>query len=88
MEIVIGYYLFINLVGLIIMKVDKQRAIKQQWRVPEIHLWGVALLGGALGAWMGMRTFRHKTKHLTFKYGLPFVTFLHIALWGYFLFVG
>ncbi|KPB05459.1 DUF1294 domain-containing protein [Bacillus sp. CHD6a] len=85
MEVLVGYYIFINIVGFIIMKVDKQRAIEHRWRVPELHLWGIALLGGALGAWMGMQTYRHKTKRLLFRIGLPFLTFLHIGFWGYFL---
>ncbi|WP_339147204.1 MULTISPECIES: DUF1294 domain-containing protein [unclassified Sutcliffiella] len=87
MEVLIGYFIFINIVGFIIMKVDKQRAIDHRWRVPELHLWGIALLGGALGTWMGMRTYRHKTKRPLFRFGLPFVTFLYVGLLGYFLLV-
>ncbi|QFT90133.1 hypothetical protein FIU87_15825 [Bacillus sp. THAF10] len=87
MEVLIGYYLFMNILGFIIMKADKQRAIEHRWRVPELHLWGIAMLGGALGEWMGMTTYRHKTKHLSFRVGLPSMTIIHIGLWGYFLFV-
>ncbi len=87
MEVLIGYCIFINFIGFIIMKVDKQRAIEHRWRVPELHLWGIALLGGSLGAWMGMQTYRHKTKRPLFRFGLPLVTFLYIGLMGYFLIV-
>ena len=78
-------YMFINLLSFILMKTDKQRAKKQQWRIPEFHLWTVSLLGGALGGWIAMRMFRHKTKHISFRYGLPLLTIVQIALIIYFL---
>jgi uncharacterized membrane protein YsdA (DUF1294 family) len=50
---------------------DKQKAIKQEWRTPERTLWITAFIGGSAGIWFGMRRFRHKTKHLSFKFGIP-----------------
>ncbi|CAG9619582.1 DUF1294 domain-containing protein [Sutcliffiella rhizosphaerae] len=88
MEVLIGYYLLINIIGFVVMKVDKRRAIQQKWRVPELHLWGIALLGGPLGEWIGMNTFRHKTKHLSFRLGLPMLTIIHAMAWGYYFFIG
>ena len=55
------------------MKADKKRAKKKQYRISEKTLWLIALAGGAAGMTMGMQKFRHKTKHLSFKLGLPFV---------------
>ena len=70
-ELFIGYLLIINLIGFIIMGVDKKRAIRGAWRISEASLFAVALLGGALGCTLGMNHFRHKTKHWYFKYGMP-----------------
>lgn len=70
-ELFIGYLLIINLIGFIIMGVDKKRAIRGAWRISEASLFMVALLGGALGCTLGMNHFHHKTKHWYFKYGMP-----------------
>ena len=70
-ELFIGYLLIINLIGFIMMGVDKKRAIRGAWRISEASLFAFALLGGALGCTLGMNHFRHKTKHWYFKYGMP-----------------
>jgi uncharacterized membrane protein YsdA (DUF1294 family) len=64
---------------------DKYKAKKNLWRIPEATLMGVAAIGGSLGAILGMRLFRHKTKHLKFGLGLPVLLVLHILL-GIFLY--
>ncbi|WP_456279350.1 DUF1294 domain-containing protein [Bacillus sp. AK128] len=64
---------------------DKQKAIKQEWRTPESTLWFIALIGGAIGIWISMRRFRHKTKHLSFTLGIPFIIILQIVLLIYLL---
>jgi uncharacterized membrane protein YsdA (DUF1294 family) len=69
--LLLAAFLIMNIVGLLIMGVDKKRAIKHQYRISEKSLWLVALFGGALGATAGMRLYRHKTKHLSFKIGFP-----------------
>ncbi|SDD41523.1 Uncharacterized membrane protein YsdA, DUF1294 family [Paenibacillus sp. UNCCL117] len=80
------YIVLINLIGLILMGVDKRKARSKAWRIPEKRLFLVALAGGAAGMWMGMRWWRHKTKHNSFAIGIPVIFFLHImvalALWG------
>jgi uncharacterized membrane protein YsdA (DUF1294 family) len=74
-------YLFvINGTALYLMYTDKKRAKRQQYRIPEKTLWTVALMGGALGATIGMEAFRHKHKHLQFKWGLPTLTLLDTVL--------
>ena len=78
--IFIAYCLIINLIGLIIMWVDKRKAIKGAYRIPEATLFCTALLGGALGTTLGMHLFRHKTKHWYFVIGMPLIFFVQLAL--------
>ena len=74
------YLVFINLLGYLLMMVDKKRAIKHQYRISERTLWITAILFGAFGLYIGMKNFRHKTKHTSFKYGLPFFSILEIGI--------
>ncbi|MBM7605679.1 uncharacterized membrane protein YsdA (DUF1294 family) [Metabacillus crassostreae] len=74
------YYLIINVIGLALMAIDKGRAKRQEWRIKETTLWSVSLIGGALGSYIGMRLYRHKTKHTSFKVGLPLLVSLHFGL--------
>ena len=82
----IYYLIVINLVGLIIMKVDKQKAIKHQYRISERTLWMIAIIGGAVGTTFGMNLFRHKTKHLSFKIGFPIFAVIEVLLFIYYFF--
>ena len=82
--IVWGYFVGINLVGFVVMGVDKRRAIQGAWRISEASLFTVSLLGGALGCMLGMKRFRHKTRHWYFKYGMPAI-FVGQVLLGIFL---
>ena len=74
------YLLLINAVAFGLMLVDKIKAKKNRWRIPERTLFGSALLGGSIGALLGMYTFRHKTKHLSFTLGMPAILIAQIAL--------
>jgi len=74
------YWIMVNLIGFIIMGVDKRKAIRNAYRIPEATLFCVALLGGALGTTLGMRIFRHKTKHWYFVVGMPLIFFTQLAL--------
>ena len=74
------YLLLINAIAFVLMLADKQKARKNRWRIPERTLIGSALLGGSLGALLGMYTFRHKTKHLKFTLGVPAILIAQIAL--------
>jgi len=66
-----GAWLLINAAVFILYGVDKHRARKRQWRIPEkTLLLGTWMLGG-VGAWLAMRVFRHKTKHLAFQISAP-----------------
>lgn len=80
MDILIIYLLIINALSFLLMLADKRKAVKKAWRIPEATLLVVAAMGGSLGAVIGMRLFRHKTKHLKFSVGLPLLLSLHIML--------
>ena len=80
MTIVFVYLLAINVAAFLLMGTDKKRAIAQKRRIPEKTLFLAALLGGSLGAYMGMQSFRHKTRHLKFTIGLPAILLLHLVL--------
>lgn len=84
-RIVLIVALSINLFGFLLMGHDKRRAKLAKWRVPEKNLWIVAMLGGAVGMLLGMRLFRHKTKHRSFKYGLPALALLDILAVVYYI---
>ncbi len=82
-KLLLIYLLAINLITFIMYGLDKRKAIKNQWRIPEKTLLGAALLGGSAGALAGMKAFRHKTKHWKFKICVPVFLVLHVVL-GYF----
>ncbi|MCR4695207.1 MAG: DUF1294 domain-containing protein [Pseudobutyrivibrio sp.] len=74
-----------NLLGFAMMAIDKRRAIRNQWRIPEKTLFLVSVLGGSLGSWMGMYAFHHKTKHWYFVGGMPLIFVAHLAILKYIL---
>lgn len=80
LKLILLYLLIINAVGALLMLVDKRKAQKNLWRIPESTLFTAALLGGSLGCLAGMYTFRHKTKHLTFTLGMPLILIAQAAL--------
>lgn len=80
MHVIILYVVVINLVGFALMGVDKHRARRHQWRIPEKTLFLTALLGGSLGGILGMYTFRHKTKHWYFVVGFPVILVAQVIL--------
>lgn len=80
MKYLFAYLLIINAVGFALMLVDKHKAKKKRWRIPEATLMGVAALGGSVGSLIGMYTVRHKTKHLKFTVGIPVILALHLVL--------
>lgn len=83
MKILILYFVLINLVAWGLMGVDKHRAQKHEWRIPERTLFAAALLGGSLGAILGMYLWHHKTKHWYFVIGMPLILAVQIvaAIW-------
>lgn len=76
------YWLVANVVGFFLFGFDKLKAVRKERRVPEKQLFLVAALGGAAGAWLGMKRFRHKTKHRSFTFGVPALLLLNIVCVG------
>ena len=77
--IIAGYLAVLNLIGFALMGIDKRRAVKKLWRIPESTLFIIALIGGSIGSIIGMRVFHHKTRHWYFVYGMPAILLLQIA---------
>lgn len=77
------YLLAINVATLITFGIDKLKAKRAKWRIPEATLLMMAVVGGSVGAWAGMKLWHHKTRHKKFKYGIPVIFALQIALAGY-----
>ena len=68
----------INIFTFIIYGIDKYKAKKGRWRIPENSLIGLAIIGGSIGAYLGMRVWHHKTMHLKFKYGIPLIIIIQL----------
>ena len=77
------YLLAINAVTFIVYGIDKYKAKKAKWRISEATLLLLAVLGGSVGAWVGMKVWHHKTMHKKFKYGIPAILLIQIALMAY-----
>lgn len=78
--ILLVYLVSVNVLGLVFMYTDKQKARRNRWRIPEATLLWTAALGGSLGSLLGMYLFRHKTRHLKFTLGVPAILALQILL--------
>lgn len=74
------YLIIINASAFLLMLIDKQKARRGIWRIPETTLLASAILGGSIGALAGMYCFRHKTRHLKFTLGIPLILTAQIAL--------
>lgn len=79
-EFFIYYLLAINIIAFFIYGIDKWKAKKNRWRIPEKTLLLLAAIGGSIGSWAGMMIWRHKTKHLKFTIGVPLIFILQFAL--------
>lgn len=83
--IIIYYLLVINAVAFFVYGIDKLKARKDWWRIPESTLLLLAAIGGSIGAWLGMKVWHHKTMHRKFQYGLPVIFLLQLSAVLYFL---
>ena len=84
-HIALIYLAAINVVTFFVYGIDKWKAKKSMWRIRETALLGLAVLGGSIGAWLGMKVWHHKTQHKKFRYGVPAIIIVQLALIGYFL---
>ena len=80
------YLLIVNIIGFFAMGIDKFKAKNNMWRTKEKTLFTIAMIGGSIGAILGMYTFRHKTKHTSFIVGFPIILIVQIALVCYLIF--
>ena len=83
MEETICYILAINIATFFLYGIDKYKAKKGKWRISEATLLTMAAIGGSIGAWAGMRLWHHKTMHKKFKYGIPLIIIMQVALVAY-----
>lgn len=82
-KIFIYYLILINLIAFLAFGLDKRKAKRNAWRVKEATLIGLAIIGGSVGALLGMKVFHHKTLHKKFTIGIPFILAVQIFLGGY-----
>lgn len=79
------YLIVINIVTFLVYGIDKWKAKQGSWRISEATLLILAVIGGSIGALLGMRVWHHKTMHKKFKYGIPAILMIHIIIFGYLL---
>ena len=82
-QLVVTFLLVINIVAFFAFGADKWKAKKDKWRIPESTLMLLALVGGSIGAWCGMRVWHHKTMHAKFRYGLPAIFIAQVIILFY-----
>lgn len=80
------YILGVNLATFILMGVDKRKSKNQAWRIPERTFWGLSIIGGAIGSLLGMKVYRHKTKHRLFTMGMPIIIIIQLLLFLYIIY--
>ena len=83
MHIILYYLLAVNIATFFLYGIDKYKAKKGKWRISEATLLTMAAIGGSIGAWAGMRIWHHKTMHKKFKYVIPLIIILQVALVAY-----
>ena len=83
MHIILYYLLAVNITSFLLYGIDKYKAKKGRWRISEATLLLMAVIGGSIGAWAGMRLWHHKTMHKKFKYGIPLIIILQVVLVAY-----
>lgn len=83
-KLLIVYFAMINLITFVMYGVDKYKAKKSKWRIPEATLLCMAVIGGSIGAWIGMKVWHHKTLHKKFRFGVPAIFLLQLAAVIYF----
>lgn len=84
-NVLLVYLIIINLAGFLSMYIDKEKAKRKKWRIPEKTLFLIAILGGSIGSNLGMRVCRHKTKHWYFVIGMPLIFLLQVGAVMYFM---
>ncbi len=79
-QLIVIYLVAVNVITFFFYGIDKWKARRSKWRIPKATILGLAVIGGSLGAWLGMRMWHHKTMHKKFQYGIPLILIVQIAL--------
>ena len=79
-QIILIYLIAINVVTFFAYGIDKWKAKRSKWRISEATLLGMAVIGGSIGAWLGMRVWHHKTMHKKFQFGIPLIIVAQVAM--------
>ena len=79
-NLILIYLAVITVVTFLVYGIDKWKAQHKRWRIPESVLLGLAAIGGSVGAWLGMKVWRHKTQHKKFQYGVPAILAAQVAV--------
>ena len=79
-QFILIYLVAINVATFFMYGIDKWKAKRSKWRISEATLLGLAIIGGSIGAWLGMRVWHHKTMHKKFQFGIPLIIVAQIAL--------
>ena len=79
-QLIVIYIIAVNIISFIVMGMDKRKAQKRAWRIPESTLFVLAIIGGSIGSILGMHLFHHKTRHWYFLYGMPAILIVQILL--------
>lgn len=82
-ETIVYYLIIINIVTFLVYGIDKWKARKTMWRIREASLLMLAVLGGSIGAWLGMKVWHHKTQHKKFRYGIPAIIIIQLVIIGF-----
>lgn len=85
MKVIYTSIAILNVITFLVYGIDKWKAKKEKWRIPESTLLLLAVVGGSIGALLGMKVWHHKTMHKKFKYGIPLIIVLQIGVLGYLL---
>lgn len=80
MRVILSLILIVNVLAFLLYGIDKWKAKRARWRIPESVLLGLAAVGGSIGAWLGMRVWHHKTQHKKFRCGVPAILVAQIVL--------
>lgn len=83
-KLIVIYLVAINVVTFFLYGIDKWKAKRSKWRIPEATLLGLAVIGGSIGALLGMKVWHHKTQHKEFRFGVPAIIIIQLLLIGYF----
>ena len=79
-EIILYYLVAVNITTFLVYGIDKLKAKKSKWRIPESTLLFLAVIGGSIGALLGMKIWHHKTMHKKFKYGIPLIILIQLGV--------